>query len=169
MMAFNQVYFLVLLIWLTVQVSTKVARKSAPAAPASSDEWEEDSEGNAGSLPTSTEVFTRPRPASEDISPDDVTQVSSSNSQDVDSEVTPFGSSFGSIMTDTTDPRVRKMITNRFNQERRKAPAADMLKLSWSKEAQDLAQKIANRCVFKQPESDAERTQFLQTKGTTVF
>ncbi|GAV02146.1 hypothetical protein RvY_12747 [Ramazzottius varieornatus] len=137
---------LVVLILLASQMDFRVAKTAEPVAP-STDGWEEDAGSGTGSV-------------ADNATSGDATKVPAFDSPEVVTEAPPPVVS----SLDTSDRRVQKLITRRFNQERRKAGAADMLKLKWDTEAQNLAQKIAKRCVFKQPEGDAERTQFLRTK-----
>ncbi|GAV02147.1 hypothetical protein RvY_12748 [Ramazzottius varieornatus] len=69
------------------------------------------------------------------------------------------------VSSSTFDPATQKYLANQLNNFRRQEQATDMFEMVWDAEAQTLAQKLTDRCVFRPPVGTAEEKTFLQTKN----
>lgn len=63
----------------------------------------------------------------------------------------------------------QRFILGEINAYRKAAQSKSMLLVSWDTEAEAQAQKWADRCEFRRPSSDQERTQYLTTSSKYVY
>lgn len=69
------------------------------------------------------------------------------------------------VSSSTSDPATQQFLTQQLNKFRRQEQATDMFEMVWDTEAQSLAQKLTDRCIFRPPIGNKEEKTFLQTKN----